>query len=146
MDVTPLEQGLLVAWCWEAVGMEGDKTLGSPECPLGNSKTRIFCASYSLSRELVLLRTELAATLPRHSSFSESWEQPLLEGWHGGHPGWDHLLSCFCLARGWQVPASPPFAVGRNRILSSRLGAQLSLHQGKDSPCLGRSALLELCR
>lgn len=40
----------------------------------------------------------------------------------------------------------PTFAVGRNSILSTRLGAQLSLQQPKDSPYLGRSALLELCR
>lgn len=123
---------------WGAVGIEGDKTLGSIRVSHWGTP-KLFCARYSP-------RTELAATLLGHSSLSESREQPLLQGWHGEHPGWDRVLSCFCLAQGWQVPVSPPFAVGRNRTLSTGLGAQLSLPQGKASPYLGRSSLLELCR
>lgn len=134
--MTPLEEGLLVACCWEAEGWKVTKHWGVQSVLWGTPK--LFHAGYSLSRELSLLRTELAATLLRHSSFSESREQPLLEGWHGGHPEWDRVLSCFCLAQGWQVPVSPPFAVGKNRTLSTRLGAQLSLHQGEASPYLGR--------
>lgn len=49
MDVAPLEEGLLVAWCWEAVGMEGDKALGSPECLLGNSKA-VLCKVFTIKR------------------------------------------------------------------------------------------------
>lgn len=78
VDMTPLEEGQLVAQCWEAAGMEGDKALGSPECPLGNSKA-VSCKVFTIKR------TESAedrAGSPRHSSFSESREQPLLEGWH----------------------------------------------------------------
>lgn len=32
---SPAEEGLLVAWCWKAVGTEGDKAQGSPEHPGG---------------------------------------------------------------------------------------------------------------
>lgn len=49
VDMTLLEEGLLVAWCWEAAGMEGDKALGSPECPLGNSKA-VSCRLFAIKR------------------------------------------------------------------------------------------------
>lgn len=107
VDMTSLEEGLLLAWCWEAAGMEGDKALGSPECPLGSSKA-VSCKVFTIKRT-ESAEDRAGSHTPEALEFSESREQPLLEGWHGGHPGWDHLLSCFCSAQGWQVPVPPPF-------------------------------------
>lgn len=50
----PREEGLLVAWCWKAVGMEGDKALGSPECPQGSPKAascKVFTSKRTESAE-----------------------------------------------------------------------------------------------
>lgn len=50
----PREEGLLVAWCWKAAGMEGDKALGSPECPQGSPKAascKVFTSKRTESAE-----------------------------------------------------------------------------------------------
>ena len=104
-------------------------------------------AGYSLARELGLLRTAAAATLLRHSSFSQSWYQPLLEGWRGGRPGWDHLLSCSCSAQGWAGPCVPAAPCRKEWDIQhqARSSAQLTPGQGWSLP--GQAVLvLELSR
>lgn len=101
-------------------------------------------ARYSLARELGLLRT---ATLLRHLSFSQSWYQPLLEGWCGGRPGWDHLLSCSCSAQGWAGPRVLVAPCGKERDIQCQAGSSAQPAPGQGLSLPGQAVLvLELSR
>lgn len=89
----------------------------------------------------------MAATLLRHSSFSQSWYQPLLKGWCGGCPGWDHLLSCFCSAQGWAGPRVPAAPCRKEGDIQDQAGSSAQPVPGQGRSLPGQALLvLELSR
>lgn len=70
-----LEEGLLVAWCWEAAGMEGGKALGSPECLLGNSKA-VLCKVFTIKRTESAEDRAGSHTPEALEFFREPWRTP----------------------------------------------------------------------